>query len=498
MALMIVSFKETVVRIARVNIIIVIMFTAFSLNSLMFSEMPFTESFYGISGRYNGFLTYLMFMVLMLASAIFSNPTLLDKLLFALAFLGFLSSSYGILQFLGLDPLDPIAKYGGMIGFFGNPNFLSAYLGMTGVATFALTITSWSSKSKRYGFLLVLVLTLFVLIKINSRQGILIFLCSSVFLSILILGNKPRTRKLSLAIFASYILTIFLTLLDIFQMAPWKSVLYEYSISARGDFWRAAINMGKDNFMTGVGLDGYRDNFRLYRDLNAAIRDPNTPVNSSHNLLLDLFVGGGLPLVIIYFCIILLVLKSAFNNLRNNFQIKYAAVFCTWLAFQLQAIVSINQISIGVVGWILTGVLIGYKGVLAESDLSRKSSISKSASNVLAKSFAIALGLALTIPLFISDSNFRSAVVNGEVSSLINNIDNWPRSVERVNLTTNIFFATNNQFFAEKSARKAIELNKNNYEAWLNLYKVKSLSSQEKKFIFSMLEKLDPLNPTLK
>jgi hypothetical protein len=136
--------------------------------------------------------------------------------------------------------------------------------------------------------------------------------------------------------------------------------------------------------------------------------------------------------------------------------------------------------------------------VLAESDLSRKSSISKSASNVLAKSFAIALGLALTIPLFISDSNFRSAVVNGEVSSLINNIDNWPRSVERVNLTTNIFFATNNQFFAEKSARKAIELNKNNYEAWLNLYKVKSLSSQEKKFIFSMLEKLDPLNPTLK
>ena len=496
--IMLTSIRQSIKITTNLYLILVSLFIIFAVSSSLFSKMSITEAFYGINGRYNGFLTFFMFMILMVSSAVYSSEKFYSKIIISITILGTISAIYGVIQYLSLEPLNPIAKYGSMIGFFGNPNFLSAYLAMTGVATFSLLFIFWDSMLRRLLILSSLAVTTFVLLKINSSQGILIFVFTCMLFFVIILNKKYGLKKISYLLSSMFITASLLSILDIFQISPWKPILYEYSISARGDFWRTAINIGKGNLLNGVGLDGYRDNYRIYRDLVAATRDPSTPVNSSHNLLLDFFVGGGLPLLLVYLLLMFLTFKSAIRNLTYSFDVKYASIFCIWVAYQLQSLVSINQISIGTIGWVLTGVLIGNKRSSTFNVIDINSNQDRQAKLVLLRSGGVFLGLVLTLPLYVSDANFRTSVISGDISGLMRNIDKWPKSVERNNLTTNILFAVNNQEFAERSARMAIKLNPNNFEAWANLYKITTLSNNEKATIYSKLKELDPLNPTLK
>ena len=95
-----------------------------------------------------------------------------------------------------------------------------------------------------------------------------------------------------------------LVVLDILQKSPWTPILYKESVALRGDFWRTGWNITKDNPFFGVGFDGYRDSFRLYRDQIATNRAPDSTISSAHNVFLDISSGGGLVLLVFYLLII--------------------------------------------------------------------------------------------------------------------------------------------------------------------------------------------------
>jgi O-antigen ligase len=61
-----------------------------------------------------------------------------------------------------------------------------------------------------------------------------------------------RSRKLSLFVVGFSVAGAILAILGMLQKGPLVSLLYKDSVSVRGYYWRAGIEMFKDSPLTGV------------------------------------------------------------------------------------------------------------------------------------------------------------------------------------------------------------------------------------------------------
>jgi O-antigen ligase len=137
-------------------------------------------------------------------------------------------------------------------------------------------------------------------------------------------------------------------LLGALQIGPFKFI-YKPSVSLRGEYWQAGWNMGSGHPLTGVGFDTYGDWYRRARDTQALVLPgPNTTTNAAHNVPFDVFAFGGWPLFISYIGILLLSVIAIIKVTARTRT--YDPIFVTlttaWVCYQLQSIISINQIHI--------------------------------------------------------------------------------------------------------------------------------------------------------
>jgi O-antigen ligase len=299
----------------------------------------------------------------MLFLVLSANKAQLNGIILILVFTGVISALYGVIQFLSFDPFDWINPYSPVFGFFGNPNFQASFMGISASAALAFVFNSnkWGLVMIVFTFYIGLAILIVYLSK--SQQGYLVFGAGTsvvMFFWIRAHSRFPRFTPLYILV---WLTGIFITLIDILQKSPWQPVLYKPSVTFRGDFWRTGWNITKDNPIFGVGLDGYRDSYRLYRDQIAAERNPTAMVDSAHNVFLDISSGGGFPLLVIYCSLILLVIISILKVIRREkeFNYAFAASSGAWVAYQAQSLISINQIGLAIWGWVLSGAIIGYE-----------------------------------------------------------------------------------------------------------------------------------------
>ena len=120
--------------------------------------------------------------------------------------------------------------------------------------------------------------------------------------------------------------------------------------------------MLRENFFTGVGIDRYGDNYRIFRDVEAAFRlGPSSVSNYAHNTFLQFLATGGIFLLLAYIFVIAMVLLAATKGIKKftgKDRSIFAALFSIWVAYQGQALVSIDQVSIATLGWVLSGAII--------------------------------------------------------------------------------------------------------------------------------------------
>ena len=120
------------------------------------------------------------------------------------------------------------------------------------------------------------------------------------------------------------------------------------------------------------------------------------------------------------------------------------------------------------------------------------------ASEILAISGGLILGLLLTMPFVISDTQFRSTVRSGDVNKIMASVQRWPQSVENMNFVTSLFRQGG---FPDQSliiARQAVKVNSKSFEAWQQLYASPNAPEAERVNALAKMMALDPLNPTLK
>lgn len=476
--------------------IISVGFIFWSLISFLASEINSPNIFFGISGRFNGVLTYLSLIVFMGIAILVSRKDFNNALLELLAITGFISAIYGTLQYQGLDPFSWINEYSPVFGFFGNPNFFASYLGISATASMALVFRKNVKYIYQIIWMINIPLSLFIISKSKSQQGFLVFAAGvSVVIFLWVLG----THKLSRFVIP-YLTIVFVGLisaiLDMLQKSPWQTLLYKESVSYRGDFWRAGWAMTLDNPFFGVGLGGYGDYFRLYRDAVSANRiEISSNVDSAHNILLDISSGGGFPLLALYLFLIFMTLISAAKIIarQKSFDATFAGILGAWIAYSAQSLISISQISVSIWGWVLSGAIIGYE-YYGKNDSTLnldKRNIFKLPPSII----GLFVSLFIVIPFIIADTQFRATVRSGNVNQIMNAVSKWPQSIERLNFVTALFRQGG---FPDQSlivAREAIKFNPRSYEAWEQLFLSQNVTEEERNIAITMMQNLDPLNP---
>jgi O-antigen ligase len=497
--LLIAIHRNELIHTEHKNILLVLFsFMLWSLISSVFSNLGFIDAFFGVFGRNNALLTYLMFIAFITATIFVSNLKFIRSLLLVMVFIGVLSAIYGLMQSIGIDPFGWISENIIVFGFFGNPNFQASFMGITATVAFAYLLNKDNKLSIKFGYLAFICLALYIVYKSKSQQGYLVFIAGVSVVIYLWLRTNPVLKKFRVLYLFALGIGIIAVLLDIFQKSPWSSLLYKQSVSYRGDFWQAGWNMTISNPVFGVGLDGYRDNFRFYRDHASADRNPNSFVDSAHNVFLDISSGGGFPLLLIYITLLLMVLISARRVIKRSttFDYNFAALFASWVGYTAQSVISIQQIGIAIWGWVLAGAIIGYE-INSRKDQPVKLS-NRDASEILAVSAGLIIGLIISLPPFIADAQFRSTVLKGDITKIESALQRWPQNVSNMNFASDLFRKGGFPDQALNMARKAVALNPRNFEAWQQIFLSQNAPEAERNAALMKMREMDPFNSTLK
>jgi O-antigen ligase len=325
----------------------------------LLTDLKYTAIF-GEAQRQLGFITYLGFAVFMLATFKFFRYEMKKYLYISVFVLGLFYIVYGLLQYTGNDPFDWINQYNPIIGTLGNPNYTAAFMAMLVTLCFGFMFDRDLSNKIRTLALFTTGALIVIIYLSNARQGLLSVLAGiGCYVTIKIYKKNTKLGLFSLT--GLFIGTIFVAA-GILQSGPLQKYLYKGSVSLRGHYWRTGLEMLRENFFTGVGIDRYGANFRRYEEASFPLNYGYELIsNNAHNVPIQMFATGGFLLGLSYLSLIFVVLYYAFKGFKYLQGGKFNllnGVFSAWIAFQIQSIVSIDNIGLTIWGWILGGTVV--------------------------------------------------------------------------------------------------------------------------------------------
>ncbi len=497
----------------RMSLILSCMFISFSFIAVVFSQSPLSQNIYGVYGRNTGFLTYLFLVGIFLAATLLNNEKSFRKLFLGLFVTGVVNVIYcGWVVFFG-DFVGWQNPYGNILGLFGNPNFIGAFLGIWISATIAYFVFSKNSSWVKLAVIVLLILSFYLVYKSRAVQGVVVSAAGIATVLFYWIRSKS-SRNLVLAAYTVPVLGFgIVALFGALQKGPLAEIVYKTSVSLRGAYWNAGIQTGLANAFTGAGMDAYGDWFRRSRtEYNATVLPgPSTVTNSAHNVVIDIFSYGGFPLLLSYLGILLLGALAIVKNLRRTreFNPLFVALSVAWIGYQLQSIISINQIGLAVWGWVLTGVLVAYESRFSrrlanEEDANKpgraRKSSSETFSSPLVAGLGIVFGLILAAPPISGDMAWFKATNSGnflEVEKALKPGYLHPQDSSRLVNMASILENSKLNDQALQYALRATEFNPENFDSWSALYSVQKSTPEQKSLALANMKRLDPHNPEL-
>lgn len=495
----------------KVTVILVSIFITQSLVSTVFSQKAFVTTFYGVNGRNTGLLTYMCLSSLFLAALTLKARLQFDLLVKSFLIVATTNILYSLLVLTtGKDIIPWTNPYKTILGTFGNPNFLSSFLGIS-VSIFAVwSLDDDRKKLYRLSSLFAIPISLFLIWKTNSIQG---FLVSALTLSLLLIIwiRTSKVRKINYILIPSMFVSGVSAILGMLQIGPLANYLYKDSVTYRGEYWQAGLNMANNSPLVGVGFDSYGDLFRQFRDSSALIR-PGVDVvtNTAHNVYIDILASGGYPLLTAYTGIQMFTLFSAFRALSKikTFDSTLIGLFLIWIGYQAQSFISINQIGLAVWGWVSTAALIAYSqsfnkfAIQAELiNRTKKKTNAQVMSHPLAGTILISgmvLGFLVVSPLVITEASWRNSLEKGSLPEIERNIGKFPKVSDRYQFGIQHLGGNQLGQLAYKYAKEAVVFNPNDYQTWRILIQLPQTTEIEKQEARANLHRLDPLNPEWK
>jgi len=321
----------------------------------------FIRGFIGDTQRRNGFLQYLFLVIIFLYLTRFANFEIANKFVKMVIIVSFIMSTYGLLQTFGKDFVQWANPYNAMISTMGNPNFASAILAFMASVACISFFTQNLSIIMRVMSIMSLLISVAAIIRSDSRQGLVVLAITiSLFFTIKIL---TISKKIGVPIIGANVVLILTGILGMLQIGPLQNILYKESVTTRGYYWRAGIEMFRDNVLTGVGLDGYLTSFFRYRE-------PNYPKtygfeitsSNAHNVIIQFFATGGVFVGISYIMLLLFVFYCGIRliyKVESQYKNICILLFAAWIGLQSQSIISIDFIVLAIWSWVFAALIVG-------------------------------------------------------------------------------------------------------------------------------------------
>ena len=487
----------------------------FSVISIVGSSGPLSQNLYGVYGRNTGFFTYFFLALICIAAATLRTQRSFDWILYGLLFAGFVNAIYCGWVLLFGDFIGWSNPYGNILGTFGNPDFISSFLGIYVVASIGWVIGSSRTIAMKSVVTVLAIIAGYEIQKSHAIQGKVVAIGGLVVVLFFYIRSKTKGRALQVAYLAAMALVGAFAVAGALQKGPLTQYIYKTSVSLRGEYWAAAFRTGKSHPLSGVGMDVFGDWYRRMRDAQAMISPgPNTVTNVAHNVVLDFFASGGWPLLLSYLAIVALGALAIFRIARRHR--KYDPIFVSmsaaWICYQVQSIISINQIGLALWGWILTGALVAYEIATRNSEQSSTEGDIKGSgknagkkvqknssvfSSSLIAGLGLVIGLILGVPALSSDMAWTTALHSQNLASVeAALVPTYLHPQNSLRYAQAVQTLEQSKLFdkAHQYALIGIKFNPDYFEAWKALYFTTNATPDEKSQALANLKRLDPLN----
>jgi hypothetical protein len=237
---------------------------------------------------------------------------------------------------------------------------------------------------------------------------------------------------------------------------------------------------------------------------------PNVVTNAAHNVVIDIFAYGGFPLLLGYLGLfslgIVAIVKITIRS--KEYDSTFVALTAIFVCYQVQSIISINQIGIAIWGWVSCGALIAFerfsRGTNPEVDSKRHARTKVNTgyreffSAQLIAGIGMVIGALLAGPPLLSDVKWRDALVSQNATqvemalspSLFN-----PQNSFRYTSAIQLFEQNNLTDKAHEISLTAVKFNPDDFYSWKALYLIKASSESDREIALRNMQRLDPLNP---
>ena len=491
----------------------VLVFVAMGISAMANSDSPLVQNLYGEYGRNTGFIAYILLILVFLSALVLRAEGSFRLLIWGLILAGVVNVIYCLWVVIFGDFIPWNNPYGNILGTFGNPNFIGAFLGFFASAMVAFVIKNKFSIYLVITAGLVFLLAVYEIIDSSAIQGRVVVLAGLAIVGFYLIRSTFSSIVPQLGYIALVGVAGTFALLGALQKGPLSAYIYKTSVSLRGEYWQAGWNMALEKPLTGVGFDAYGDWYRKVRDAQALILPgPDTVTNAAHNVPFDVLASGGWPLFVPYvFIVILAFIAIVKVTLREKqYNPVFVAMTVAWVGYQLQSIISINQIGLAIWGWLFSGALIAYEASTRNVDAPvaqekrRKVPASRSSeqhfSPTLLAGVGLVIGGLIACPPYTADNKWRNALSSSSVEQLeAALIPGYlsPANSNKYASAVGIFEKSQFPDQAYKYAKIAVEFNPNDFDSWKILYSISKSSPEEKADALANMKRLDPLNPAL-
>ena len=502
--------RKLVWKDSKWPVITALLFVFASANACLNSDSPLVQNIFGSYGRNTGFVAYLAFVFIFIGALMLRRENSFEKLIQGLLFAGIVNLIYCAWVLAFGDFIGWTNPYGNILGLFGNPDFISAFLGIFASSLLAVILKSGEKILYRVIGGVIFLIAVFEIKKSHAIQGLVVTVAGVSIVGFFYLRSKIESKFFSGVYVLLVTLIGILAVMGTLQKGPF-SFVYKRSVSLRGTYWRTGIKMGLDHPFSGVGMDSYGDWYRRARPPIALIDTPglNTTSNAAHNVVIDIFAFGGWPLLLTYLALATFAVLAIFKVIKRSrsYDAIFVAMTTSWVCYELQSIISINQIGLAIWGWLLAGAIIAYELATRESSVNTVTSVakgrnSKGASEAISPALLAGigglLGILVAAPPMNADAKFKAGFDSKSVVAVEKSLEpsfyNFSDSY-RYGTAVQGLASSNLPDLALKYAREAVKFNPDYFAAWQQLYTLQNSTSDEKKFAVENMKRLDPLNP---
>jgi O-antigen ligase len=471
----------------------------------LLSSAPLHQQVWGMFGRNTGGLTYLALIIVLIATASVTDKRFYFKIVDALVLTSIPMTVYALIQLAGRDPI----SWSEMAPFatLGNINFSSAFFGLAALCSITLGLSPSSSWKLRLVLLSLSSTQMLIVLETGSIQGFMIFIAGMGVGVLLWLRSNHKFKVLQIPYIVFGVVGFVAVVAALFNVGPLARFIFQNTILFRFDYWYAGWMMTLKNPVFGVGLDSYGDWYRELRGEVATLRTgPDRITNTAHNIYLDISASGGFPLLFFYLLILGLALRAGIKVIRRQkeFNPYFTALFSAWVAYLIQAGVSINQVGVGIWGWLFTGALIGYE-VVSRNEQDKQSSKPNSlkrpsqlpASAALLGILGFGVGLALAFVPFNADAKFKDALGSGVLQEQFSAAKALGATAYHMELALDAAIKANDELLATEITKELLQRYPRDFMGWRVKQVLTSSTPEEREEAYLRLREMDPFNPTI-